>query len=209
MGLFNNEQPQENRQVGAAVMPTREAVTKSQLETLHGIVHILGPYLLARQSHWLLDEEATPRKIDGGVAVSAAVTFINVCNRIDEMLADKTRWDTSAHDALYESIAAVQRAQVDYLTAQTEGTKVLQRPSVQFHPTILNDGKKFVAYYGDIDRVGFSIIGLGNTPEQAMEDFDRAFLRTPREQIMMAADAVAKTKSKPKKEPKNEPPLDS
>jgi hypothetical protein len=213
MGLFSNQpedQHQPQRQVGAAVMPTREAVTKSQLESLHSIIQNLGNYLLAPRSHWMLDDDATPRKIDGGVAASAAVTFINVCNRIDEMLADKTRWDTSAHDALYESIAAVQKAQVKYLESQTDGQKVLARPSVQFHPTVANDGEKFICYYGDISKPGYAVVGLGATPAEAMQAFDRAFDKSAQEQIILAADTAAaqQTKSK-RKSPKNEPPLDS
>jgi len=198
----------QQQQMGQAVLPTRESLTRSQLETLHTIIQNLSPYLLGRPSFFMPDED-TPRKIDGGVAASASVTFINVCSRIDEMLADKSRWDTAAHDRLYDAIASVQKAQVDYLNAQAEGAKMLQRPSIQFHPTVANDGEKFVAFYGDINRVGYAIIGLGNTPAEALADFDQAFLRSPREQIIMAADAIAeaaksKTKPKPKKNTTNE-----
>jgi len=190
------------QQVGQAAMPTREALTRSQIETLHIVIQTLNPYLLGRPS-FVLDEEETPHKIDGGVAASASVTFINVCSRIDEMLADRSRWDTAAHDRLYDAIAAVQKAQVDYLTAQAEGAKMLQRPSIQFHPTVANDGERFVAFYGDINRVGYAIIGLGNTPAEALADFDQAFLRSPREQIIMAADAKAKAQAQPKPKKKN------
>jgi len=204
-----------NQQVGQAVMPTREALTRSQLETLHTVMHNLSPYLLGSQRSFLasLDEDLPP-KLDGGVVASAATTFINVCSRIDEILLDKSRWDTAAHDKLYDAIAAVQKAQVDYLSAQAEGAKMLQRPSIQFHPTVANDGERFVAFYGDIKRVGYAIIGIGNTPAEALVDFDRAFLRSPQDQIIMAADAIAEAaqeqqQNKPKKNHKNEPPLDS
>lgn len=191
-----------NQQVGQAAMPTRESLTRTQLETLHTVIQALSPFLLGQDRHYFFHqaEEQVDKKIDGGVALSASLSFINVCSRIDAILEDKTRWDTSAHDRLYEAIASVQKAQVDYLNAQAEGAKMLQRPSIQFHPTVANDGQKFVAFYGDIDKPGYAVIGLGNTPAEALADFDRAFLRTSQEQIILAADAKKQqTQNKPKK----------
>ncbi len=200
------------RQVGAAEIPTREAVTRMQLEMLQTVINTLNPFILgeSRRSFFMMEEEQTPRKIDGGAAASAVVTFNNICERIDAILADQSRWDTSAHDKLYNSIAAVQKAQVEYLTAQAEGQKVLARPSVQFHPTVANDGSQFICFYGDINKPGYAVIGVGNTPAEAMESFDRAFSKTPQEQIIMAADARAEAVSqKTKRKPKTEPPSGS
>lgn len=195
-----------NQQIGAAIIPTREALTRTQLETLHAIVATLSPFLLGQERHFFFHqvEEQVDKKIDGGVALSASLTFINVCNRIDAILEDQSRWDTSAHDKLYDSIAEVQKAQVDYLTAQAESAKLLQRPSIQFKPTIANDGTQFIAFYGDIEKRGYAIIGIGGTPAEALLDFDQRFLKTPQEQIIMAAEAVSKTKHQKKKTPPNE-----
>lgn len=204
MGNDHNRPPKH--QVGTAVMPTREAVTKSQLESLHSIIQTLSPFILGQRSIFMLSEEETPRKIDGGAATAAAVTFANVCGKLDDMLNDKSRWDTSAHDKLYESIAKVQDAQVEYLKAQTEGQKVLHRPSVQFHPTVANDGQQFICYYGDIDKPGYAVVGIGATPEEAMLSFDAAFKKGSQEQIILrAADAVDQ-QQKPKRKPKTDLP---
>jgi hypothetical protein len=185
-------------------MPTREALTRSQLETLHTVIQALSPFLLGQDRHYFFHqaEEQVDKKIDGGVALSASLSFINVCSRIDAILEDKSRWDTSAHDKLYDAIAAVQKAQVDYLTAQADGAKMQQRPSVQFKPTIANDGTQFIAFYGDIEKRGYAIIGVGETPQRALDDFDQRFLKTPQEQIIMAAESRAEvTKTKTKKKP--------
>lgn len=192
----NNQDP---RQVGQAVMPTREALTRSQLETLHAVVTTLSPFLLGdteRRSFFFhqVEEEVAKKKLDGGVALSASMTFMSVCDRIDAILKDQTRWDTSAHDKLYDAIAAVQKAQVDYLTAQADIVKMQARPSIQFKPLIANDGEHIIAYYGDITRNGYAIIGVGRTPQEALEDFDRAFLKTSQEQIIMAAESLDEKK---------------
>jgi len=192
MGRDHNSQ----NKVTPATIPTRESVTRTQLETLHSIIQNLSPFILGHRSIFQLSEEDTPRKIDGGAAAAAAVTFTNVCNRIDELLEDKTRWDTSTHDRLYDSIHAVQTAQVELLKAQTEGQRVLSKPSVQLRPTVANDGARFICYYGDITKPGYAIIGMGNTPTEAMLAFDLAFDKAPQEQIILVVE------EKPKRKPK-------
>jgi len=214
---MGNDHNKEKRIAGAhqqqsAVVPTREALTQVQLATLHQIIQVLQPFLMCPKPFFQLEEDFTPRKIEGGVAASAAVTFNNVCLCIDSILEDKSRWDTSAHDQIYDAVTSAYKAQAEYLTAQAAALRVAARPAVQFHPTIANDGEQFICFYGDINRTGYAIIGLGKTPADAMQAFDDAFAKTSQEQIIMAAEAVAENleKTKPKRKNKNEPPpLDS
>lgn len=56
-----------------------------------------------------------------------------------------------------------------------------QRPSVLYRPSIARDGNKWSALYGDNIMEG--VCGYGDTPEQAMADFDRNW----REQRIAAA----------------------
>lgn len=193
----------EANQVGQTSLPSRESTTQHQFAVLLSVMNTLNPYLLMHAA--LREVENTPA-LDGGVASSASLTFINVCNRMDAMLADKSRWDTATHDRLYDAIQAVQMAQVAFLHEQAESAKALRRPSVQLHPTLANDGEKIIAYYGDITRVGYAIIGVGRTPAEALLDFDRAFDRAPTEQVRMVAENQGvmppSEKPKPKKKQK-------
>jgi hypothetical protein len=163
-------------------LPAREAVTEHQLAMLLGVTNHLSPYLL---SGGLRDFQEPP-KLDGGVASSASLTFINACSRIDEILADKTRWDTSAHDALYSQIEQVQAAQIHFLHEQAESARSVRRPSFQMRPTLAHDGKKFYALFGDITRAGYYIVGIGDTANAALADFDAAFDRASSAQITLA-----------------------
>lgn len=167
----------------------------------------LGPYLLDAPPHRMFhrpEEEAS--KLDGGAAASAVVTFINVCTRLDAILADQTRWDTATHDRLYDSIESVQRAQETFLKEQAESARSVRRPSFQLRPTIANDGQRFVAFFGDITRAGYSIIGIGGTPSEALADFDAAFERAPKDQLVLALKAagveVETEETKPKRKNK-------
>lgn len=188
--------------VRPATLPTRDSVTRAQLDALHSVMQNLHPYIMGSAFRDYHDHP----KIDGGVVLSATLTFVNVCSRIDELLADAGRWTTEPHDRLYASIEKVQKAQTDYLEAQAAEAWSHLRPSVQFRPTIANDGTQFVAYYGDITRPGYSIVGMGATPEAALESFDRAFKQSPQEQIILAADSTA-SPQKPKNNKKK--PLES
>lgn len=56
----------------------------------------------------------------------------------------------------------------------------MQRPSVLYRPTMEPKGLKWCAYYGEVDGSEW-IFGTGDTPAEAMADFDRAWVhqRTP------------------------------
>lgn len=54
----------------------------------------------------------------------------------------------------------------------------MQRPSVLFRPTLMQDGNAFIAVLGEDLAVG--IVGCGDTPDRAMRDFDTVwYSRTP------------------------------
>lgn len=59
-----------------------------------------------------------------------------------------------------------------------------QRPSVLYRPSLAPDGTKWCALYGEHLAVG--VAGFGDTPEDAMRDFDRAWLkeRTPHANLL-------------------------
>ncbi len=46
----------------------------------------------------------------------------------------------------------------------------LCRPSVKYQPTLMKDGDMWLAMYGDLPT---GCCGSGETPEKAMEDFDK------------------------------------
>src|SRR6266540_4259033 len=182
MGNQNNHPGQ----VGAVQLPSRESVTEHQIIMLLNMINVLSPFILGQRTY---SEFVEPAKLDGGAACSASVTFINVCNRLDDLLEDETRWNISSHDDLYAHIAQVQAAQVHFLHEQAEAVRSTRRPSFQLRPTLANDGEKFLAFFGDLNRPGHAVIGIGRTPNEALKDFDLAFDRAAGEQVILAAEA--------------------
>lgn len=65
------------------------------------------------------------------------------------------------------------------------------RPSVLYRPTVVPDGNKWSALYGANLMEG--VCGFGDTPEEAMRDFDQNWLKqhTPAAAVRMADKIVA------------------
>lgn len=63
----------------------------------------------------------------------------------------------------------------------------LRRPSVLYRPTVVPDGTKWCALYGENLMEGVS--GFGDTPQEAMADFDKAWIEqlTPEAQHIQNA----------------------
>lgn len=180
---MGNQPNQAIPQVGQAQLPSRESVTEHQIVMLLHVMNGLNPFLIGGP----VSEFATPPHIDGGVACAASVSFVNLCSRLDAILADNSRWDTLLHDRLYASIENVQKAQVEFLKEQAASAKAVRRPAFQLRPTLASSGDDFLAVFGDISKPGCYIVGRGKTPNEAMEDFDKAFDRTTAEQLLMVA----------------------
>jgi hypothetical protein len=161
-------------QVGQTALPSRDAVTQHQIGMLQSIISTMGPYAWTRAVPAAGEPDEFPR-LDPGVALSASLTFINACTRLDTIIEDSARWETAIHDRLYDSIEKVQLAQVNVLKEQAESAKAIRRPCYQFKPILARTPDTFIAYYGGLPDVGVPIMGTGATLEEALANFDLAF----------------------------------
>jgi len=86
---------------------------------------------------------------------------------ISEAVADAAR---NAFDISHR----VEMVSNEYLTVAYEQ----QRPSVLFRPELTLDGNAWLAIYGDLPT---GVVGAGESPAKAMEDFDKAWHRKAKE----------------------------
>jgi len=165
------------------LLPTREAASTQQIHVLLAITQSLQAYLILPPQ-----ESAVPKsgEIDGGTVAAAAATFIKTCGKIDELLADKSRWDLESHDALYDALVRTQEHQHQFLQTQTAAAASILRPSFQLKPALLAVQGGYAAVHGDLTTHS-AVVGYGATPEAAMADFDLAFQRAPEQQHQMQA----------------------
>lgn len=176
-------------------IPTREAANSQQLGMLLAITQSLQAYLVLPP-----DDRAVPTggPIDGGTVAAAATTFIKTCGKIEELLADKSRWSLEPQDALYTSLVQVHEQQRQFLHAQTLAAATILRPSFRLKPElhVVDDG--YAAIFGDL-TTGSAVIGYGATPEAAFEDFDAACNRQPEQQHKFMPETPAEVKPKKRK----------
>ena len=70
-----------------------------------------------------------------------------------------------------------QQMDISHLKAMIQGDAAaigweMQRPSVLFRPTLLQDGNAWLAIYGDLPT---GCVGTGDSPAEAMAAFDKAW----------------------------------
>lgn len=176
-------------------VPSREAAHSEQIACLLAVSHALQPYLL--EHHRELDPLHKAPELDGGAQAAASATFIGVCKRLDEIISDSSRWNLEKHHELYSELVKTQQAQQAFLGTQQKAAEVVLRPSFQMKPSIAQVGNGFVAIFGDPNNPALQIVGLGVTPEAALQDFDAAFARTPSKQIKLVAENFFEQQEKP------------
>lgn len=77
----------------------------------------------------------------------------------------------------YQSMAAnaISYAASMVQTSLQESAYEYQRPSVVFKPRLSQDGNAWIAVFGDDMATG--VVGIGESPDLAMRDFDRAWYK--------------------------------
>lgn len=176
--------PDDNQQrVPVPVLPAREIVTEHQVNVLLAMMHHFQSYLLVPPSHYIADGESLPPRLDGGAHAAAVSAFSAVCQKIEDLLAQKKRWNTNTHDQVYSGVLKLQQAHINLAKEQALAAQEIRKPSYCLKPNIRMVEGHFIATWGDPSVTGGSIVGHGATPRAALEDFNSAFERTPQEMI--------------------------
>jgi hypothetical protein len=158
----------------SAPMVTKEVVTGYHMAMLLQAAGIMLQALLNPMRD--VEEPQSPSKIDGGAKAAAEVTFINICNKLDEIVADGARWTIDGHIALEYKLARVYDAHTALLITQQKVAEEFLTPHFRYKPTLLAlEDDTWIAFLGDPEHLENAIIGFGGTPEQAILAFDLVF----------------------------------
>jgi len=152
-------------------IPPRELATHNQVATLLGIVGSLYPVLVES----VRELGTTPPAVDGGVVMAASQTFARACDRLDRIIGDESRWQMGGQDTLEKEMRALVQKNIDFLEMQTEASRSVTRPSFKYRPGMLRVAEGWVAILGDIHNLDQCIVGVGASPEAALENFDKVF----------------------------------
>lgn len=147
----------------------------AQFGTLLTLLKTLENYIIPVQPNDAVGMKE-PIQIDGEISAAAQVTFIKTCDRLENLMAEETRWkDPLKHPALVAAESA-HAAQKKFLEAETDLRKILARPSIILRPAIYRTHTgQFIAGYGNPQKPESFLCGIGETPEAAFFDFDKVF----------------------------------
>lgn len=158
-------------------VPSREFITDQHIGILLASIREVGIWMSKA-------EDVVPSE----ARVAAENTFIGLCDRLDKIITDETRWSMTGTTNFYDELIATQKAQQEFLSMQTAAASLVLRPSYIHRPTLMRDETHFYAVFGDSTKAGSSIIGVGATANAALADFDAAFDRAPKDQLNLILD---------------------
>lgn len=167
-------------------IPLKEELTDRMIGPLLAIIRELAPFLLEPTRE--PGSVPTSDKLDGGVESAAAATFLRVCVRLDSLVDDGSRWTLKSHNTLVAELIKTQKAQQKFIEVQQQSSEMLQLPHYLLRPTLAVSGGRYVAWWGNINIAGEAVVGQGDTPNDALADFDDAFDRVPSEQVFLIAE---------------------
>lgn len=166
---------------------TREEVTAHQVAILLNIVHAMRSMAFVDNR----EHEGQPHQLERETHFAASATLVNACGKLDDILKDKSRWSVDQHNEIHHAVVHAHQKQEELMQANLDLVEMHKRPSMQLRPMIATYGMEyFIAYWGKLEEPGMSIVGRGRTPDEALKDFDKAFHRTPAQQLRVINDRM-------------------
>lgn len=176
--LFQSQQQPSNETMR---VPIRDAATAQQVNTVLGI---LGMALssLSSISRLQLDMEDNDEDdgykhvITGESRIAAETTFVNACERLDKILQDESRWSMAHQDRIEKDRQDMVKAQMTLQHHQAALAAEMTSPHFRYRPTVARatDGD-WIAFIGDPNDLRNAIVGVGQKPQEAIDDFDKKF----------------------------------
>lgn len=157
-------------------LPHRENVTAAQFNTLLGIFNHAANFLVASQVHGPQEDGSGGGRLDGGAKASVETTIMHVCDRMNAMINDKSRWSLGDHDKLTGLVHEAYTQHGRMLKAQADAYAEITSPHHRLKPQMvkLGDGT-WLAFAGNPADLDNAMCGVGNNPKQALESFDALF----------------------------------
>jgi len=152
---------------------SREQITQMQMGIILGSISTLLPYFRL-SDEWSDDDSGGA--LDGGTRAAVSSTLIGLCNRLDEIIDDKSRWSLEATNKLEIQLENLYKAHSEVLVAQQEQLAYMARPHVRHNPTLVRllDGS-WAAILGSLNDLENSIVGIGGSPAQELDALDEMF----------------------------------
>lgn len=153
----------------------REATTAQQTQTLLQVVNTM----LMSLGHFIHapgEEPSEANRLAGEPRVAAETTFILACEALDNIIKDQSRWSTEFQTKVEKSYLEAHEKNLAFIEAQRRAAEEVASPHFRYRPGLHRLlGGKWCALLGDINNQDHAIMGIGDSPDAAMKNFDEVF----------------------------------
>ena len=171
----NNNQSRAGNQGTTFAFETQTEQTSRHLSSLLTTVRELYPLTIKANENYLQDKDSPP-ELDGGVMIAGQAAMVSTLQRLERIINDDSRWDTSQISGRDQSVNELIESQKAMVKSQHSVQIRANRPSSILKPKIgINAQGIWMAMHETPGVQLEPIVGLGTTPEQAMDNFDRVF----------------------------------
>lgn len=176
----------------------RENITTMQISVLLNTITTMQAGL----REWPTESNGVPstNRLDGEGRVALETSLIKACERLDEIVSDKSRWGIDRLLEIERKLDETLAAQNDFFKSQKAAADDTRRPHRFLSPDLRLTPHGWCAWYGDVSDDASLITGIGDSPAEAMAAFDEAYYRklTPAELPNPLVATASKYKSKSK-----------
>jgi len=154
-----------------APIPNRDVTVSQQVGTLLAAANTFMAFLANTRD--IIKEEPEVSPIDGGAKCAAETTLIGICNRLDKVMADESRWSMDLQNTLEAQLSQVYTEHTRNLVEQRHATALAVAPQSRLAPqlTRLSNGM-WAAFIGNPSSEKDYVAGIGNSVQEALDNFD-------------------------------------
>lgn len=168
----------------------RENITNAQFTTLLSTVNVVLNGLREVQT----EENGVPRtdRLAGEAQIALTTTLIKTLDRIDSLMDDKTRWTLDRVLDIEHRLNETLENQNAFFRSQRETADEQRRPYFILRPELKKTSQGWIAFHGNPAEADSLIVGAGDSPAEAMDNFDRAYYRrmTPEEKSVLETQVI-------------------
>lgn len=176
----NSKVKKERTEHTQLALSNRCVETSAQIQQVLQVIGLTTGALFGGRSHSMFDEGGVPKEqgklTEGQVAVEN--TLRAACERMEKILNDDARWSDDFQRKIEKEYDDLHAQQMATIAAQRAAAAELTTPHFRYRPDLhrLRDGR-WMAILGDTEKLEFAIYGIGESAQQAVEEFDCAFLK--------------------------------
>jgi hypothetical protein len=178
---MDNNDPQK-RKMKKDQNPPPVTLSNRCVETSAQINHVLSVMAMTsaslanyKRQGYSEETKEHPLKLSEG-ELALEKTLWAACSRMEKILDDDARWDDTFQRKVEKEYDELHKLQMDAIEQQKRAAAEVVSPHFRYRPDLkrLRNGQ-WMAILGNDDQLEFAIYGIGDSAQQAMEEFDMVF----------------------------------